>query len=223
MPKKLSDRLSLIASFVPRGKSVCDIGCDHGYLSAYLCLSGISENVTAADIRRMPLENAEKNLKRLGADSVKTVLCNGLSGISRKEADTVIIAGMGGDVINGILSCCDYIKDSEITLILQPMTAADSLRRYLAKEGFAVEAEKAVFDSGKIYSVMKCRFCAPYEIDFVRERIGILSPCDGDNRAYIKKQADICLKCGNELASVNRSSAEKYKKAAADILKILNT
>lgn len=223
MPKKLSDRLSLIASFVPKGKSVCDIGCDHGYLAAYLYLNKISENVTAADIRKSPLENAEKNLEKLGAGDVKTVLCDGLSGILRKDADTVIIAGMGGDVISGILSRCDYIRDSEITLILQPMTAADVLRRYLAGEGFSVEAENAVFDNGKIYSVMKCRFSKPYTIDSVRERIGILTPCCGDNRTYIKKQADICLKCSEDLFEADRCSAEKYRKTADEILKILNT
>ena len=61
----LSERLKLIASMVPQGKSVCDVGTDHGYLPAALCLSGKYSSITATDIREKPLENARKNLEKL--------------------------------------------------------------------------------------------------------------------------------------------------------------
>lgn len=205
-----SERLSLIASLIPEGDSVCDVGTDHGYLSAFLALSGKYGKITATDIGEKPLLNARSNFERLGVSGVDLVLCDGLSGVTRDKADTVIIAGMGGEVISGILSRTEFIKDSSITLILQPMTAADSLRLYLADNGFIVEKEIALEENKKLYSIMVCKYCGvPYSIDGVRQRIGILTANTESAKKYISKQAKIALKCAKDLENydVSRSKA----------------
>lgn len=206
---ELSKRLSLIASLIKQGSSVCDVGTDHGYLPAFLYLSGKFKNVIATDINEKPLHSAQKNLDRLGADGIKLVLCDGLSGVTRADADTVIIAGMGGEVISGIIDRALFLRDQTVTLILQPTTAAKELRLYLSQNGFAVEREIALQENGKIYSVMQVRFAQqPYEISDVRALIGLLNPDDVDSCEYIKKQYRIAQKCADQLKYANKMQDE---------------
>ena len=207
---QLSKRLSLIADFVTVGSSVCDVGTDHGYLSAFLYLSGKCKSVVATDINIKPLESAKANAKKLGADGVKLVLCDGLDGIMRKDADTVIIAGMGGEVISGIIDRAKFLRDSTVSLILQPTTAAKELRMFLAQNGFAVEQETAISENGKIYSIMLVRFTGvTYGIDNIRALIGILTPDSDDAIAYIQKQYHIAKKCAGQL-KVAANKKEEY-------------
>lgn len=206
---ELSKRLSFIAGLVNEGSSVCDVGTDHGYLPAFLYLSGKAKSVMATDINQKPLQSAQKNLERLGADGVRLVLCDGLEKVTRQDADTVIIAGMGGEVISGIISRAAFLRDNTVRLILQPTTAAKELRYSLAQNGFAVEQETALEENGKIYSVMCVRFWdKPYNIDGVRAVIGILKP-DGDAaKQYIQKQYRIAQKCANDLSAVDGKQTE---------------
>ena len=91
----LSLRLETIASLVPLGARVCDVGTDHGLLPIYLKQKGIAKSVIATDLNEKPLENARKNISSSGITDISLRLCDGLSGVSQNEADTVIIAGMG--------------------------------------------------------------------------------------------------------------------------------
>lgn len=223
--RSLGVRLSAIARLVPQGARVCDVGTDHGYLAAELLLSGRASSVTATDINAAPLENARKNLEKLKMENrVKLVLCDGLSGVKKEDADTVVIAGMGGDVISGIISRCDFAFNSGVLLILQPMTAAAQLRSFLGERGFAVEYETAVCENKKVYSVMTARFCGkPYKTDAVRRRIGILRPDTEENRAYIEKQYTVCLDCLSAMGNSHSENTEylEIKGAAEELRRIL--
>lgn len=221
---ELSKRLSLIASFVKEGSSVCDVGTDHGYLPAFLYLSRKYKSVIATDINQKPLESAQKNLERLGARGVKLILCDGLADVTRQDADTVIIAGMGGEVISGIIDRAPFVRDSAVELILQPTTAAKELRQYLAKNGFAVEQEQALAENGKIYSVMLVRFCgAPYTIGDTQAVIGILKPDCDEAVQYIEKQYKIVSNCVNDLEKVSHKQNEYnyYLKLSEELKNIL--
>ena len=218
----LSERLKIIASFVPKGTAVTDVGTDHGYLPAALCLSGDYKSVTATDVREKPLQNAKKNLEKLSVKGVDLVLCNGLMDVPEKKAETVIIAGMGGDVISGIIDRCPY--KTKPLFILQPMTAAGVLREYLAKNGFCVLRETAVCENSKIYSVMVCKFDGEnYELTPCRKRIGILKPTNENNTAYIKKQSDILKKCISQMENAGKFGdiSDELKSAKTEIDKIL--
>ena len=221
---ELSKRLNLIASFVEADSRVCDVGTDHGYLPAFLYLSGKCKCVTATDINQKPLESARQNLKRLGADGVNLVLCDGLSGVEQDSIDTVIIAGMGGEVISGIIARAEFLRDSAKSLILQPTTAAKQLRVFLAQNGFNIEREQAVKENGKIYSGMLVRFCgAPYKISETRALIGLLKPDCPDSTAYIEKQYNIAKKCAVQLKGVLHKQDEynNYLKLSEDLKNIL--
>lgn len=221
---QLSKRLSLIAGFVNEGSKVCDVGTDHGYLPAFLYLSGKCKRVTATDINQKPLESAKANLTRLGADGVKLTLCDGLEKITRQDVDSVIIAGMGGEVISGIIDRAKFLRDNTVSLILQPTTAAKELRQYLAKSGFEIEREQAVKENNKIYSVMLARFNGtPYELSNVQCVIGILKPDTDDAKQYIQKQYRIAQKCERDLENVSHKQNEYnyYLKLSEELKNIL--
>ena len=76
----LSLRLALISTLVPPGARVCDIGTDHGYLPIELIKRGDIKSVIATDIRKMPLANADKNIKATGVGGITLRLCDGLEG-----------------------------------------------------------------------------------------------------------------------------------------------
>ena len=221
---ELSKRLSLIANFVNEGSSVCDVGTDHGYLPAFLYLSGKTKNVIATDINEKPLQSAQKNLEKLGAYGVKLVLCDGLSGVEQENIDTVIIAGMGGEVISGIIQRAAFLKDHTKTLILQPTTAAKELRLFLAQNGFTVEREQALQENEKIYSVMLVRFTGQScTLSDTQAVIGILKPNYNEAVQYIQKQYNIADKCACQLENVLRKQDgyKRYLNLKEDLKKIL--
>ena len=153
------ERLALCASFVREGAAVADIGTDHAYLPVWLVRSGKIPSAIAADLREGPLANAQANIERNGvSDRIKTVLSDGLDNIDENEADDIVIAGMGGELIAGIIGRALWLRDPCKHLILQPMTKADYLRRYLCENGFAVKEERACISLGKSYCVMLCEY-----------------------------------------------------------------
>jgi tRNA (adenine22-N1)-methyltransferase len=95
-------------------------------------------------------------------------LSDGLKEVSPDEADDVVIAGMGGELIRDILTAAPWVKDGKKHLVLQPMTHHDDLIRWLVENGFAIERQAAVRDDGKYYTVLSTRFtgdktaCDPY-------------------------------------------------------------
>ena len=153
----LDNRMSCIAECVPEGAVVADIGTDHGKLPVYLAQIGKIKRAVAADINSMPLQKAVNNIKKHGLDSViDTYLTDGLKGIEVFSPDCVVIAGMGGELIEQILSE-STVKKTGIKYILQPMTKEDSLRRYLCENGYVIYDEHIVKE-GKLYQII----CAEY-------------------------------------------------------------
>jgi tRNA (adenine22-N1)-methyltransferase len=129
--------------------------------------NGICSRAVAADINELPLKSAEHTVRECGLeDKITLVLSDGLDNVPRGGITDIICAGMGGELIVQILSRCEWAK--ECSLVLQPMTKADELRRWLYDNGFAVEKERACRDGKFVYSIMRARF-NPAAIDY---------PCD---------------------------------------------
>ena len=101
----ISKRLKLVASMVSDNYSVADIGTDHGYIPIYLVLERGFSRTLAMDINEGPLLRAVENIEKYGVgDYVETRLSDGLDGLSENEAESIIIAGMGGRLVMKILS-----------------------------------------------------------------------------------------------------------------------
>lgn len=155
----LSPRLAAIASFVRPGARLSDVGTDHGYLPGSLLYNHQISFAVASDIAPAPLAKAEKYLKELSLEqNSATVLTPGLRGIEAYSPDDIVIAGMGGELIASILDDAPFIREKDIRLILQPMTKAEVLHKYLASAGFELLSERPVEEENKIYRILHCRY-----------------------------------------------------------------
>ncbi len=220
--QNLSIRLKTIASLVPYGARVCDIGTDHGYLAIYLKNENIAKTVIAADINEKPLENARQNIEKSGTKGIELRLCNGLAGISKNETDTVIIAGMGSEVITGILERgAEITENKNITLIIQPTTSPELLRKFLCSRGYEIIKEIPVSENNKLYSVMLIRFSGTVsQKDDLFYYIGKIPKDNEIGIEYIKKQEKRFLNCAKQLENVSYKADEyAYYKNLLDKIK----
>lgn len=153
---QLSKRLQAVADLVSPGSRVADVGCDHAYISIYLAENKISSSIIAMDINKGPLERARANIEKFGySHLISTRLSDGLSKLSPGEADSIVIAGMGGPLMVEILSRGKEIIMAAKELILQPQSEIYKVREFLQESEFIIIEENMVIDEGKYYFVMK--------------------------------------------------------------------
>lgn len=187
----LDNRLMACAELVRKGAKVVDIGTDHAYLPIWLIQNSVSDNIIAADIVQGPLSSAQKNIISYHVDGyIKTKLSDGLQEISSDEADDIIIAGMGGEMIAKIIDNSLWVKNSEKNLILQPMSSSEDLRAYLYKNGFEISLENAVFVGRRVYTVILAKYTSKIlDSSLELEYIGKLDARKSiANREYILSQ-----------------------------------
>ena len=156
---KLSPRLSLTASMVRDSSRVVDVGCDHGKLLAWLITSGRCIYAYAVDISRPSLKKATDLFVELAIqDRVQSICADGLDDVSSDDVDDIVIAGLGSDTIERIISRAPWLKDSNKHLILVPSSRHAQLRRYIYSEGYEIIKEEAVEDASHCYTVMSVRY-----------------------------------------------------------------
>lgn len=221
----LDQRLQTLAGYIRPNAVVADIGCDHGYLAVYLAQTGAARRVYASDLNALPLRRAQETVALHNVqESVTTLLSDGLQEIPRQAGD-IVIAGMGGELIIDILSAAGWVCAPGKRLVLQPMSFAEKLRRYLYGVGFEILDETAVIDGRHTY----CVLCAEYsglvrEISEYESIVGRMeqsgSPFAGEylNRQY-KKYSRILegIEQSKEQAGLARyralvSRLEKFKR-----------
>ena len=152
-------RLDVILSLLPRGCRLADIGCDHAYIPICAVKQGKADFAYASDVREGPLSRAAENVAEAGlTGKIVLKLANGLDGAEEYRPDTIVIAGMGGELIAEIIDRATFVKTDKITLILQPMTCADELRKYLLSNGFEIERERLAYEERHIYQISVCRY-----------------------------------------------------------------
>lgn len=155
-PVILSERLRTVASMVTRGMRVCDVGCDHGFVSVWLVEQKISPGVLAMDVREGPLAAARRHVAERGLESsIETRLSDGLHNYKIGEADSLVCAGMGGRLMTRILGEEKAKTDSFRELVLQPQSELEQFRRWLREHGYRITAEKMVEEDGKFYPMMR--------------------------------------------------------------------
>lgn len=164
-PIELSPRLYSVARLVPQGAVLADVGTDHALLPVYLIQRGVIGRAIAADLREGPLSKAKANAEKYGlTDRMSFRLCDGLSGISPEETDTIAIAGMGGETIAAILAAAPWTRDGKHRLLLQPMTSLYDLRAFLSSYGYTIRREHINREDRRLYVTMEVAAgkCAPY-------------------------------------------------------------
>ncbi len=153
------ERMKCICSLVTDGGAVCDVGTDHAFVPIELLRNGRINRAVITDISCPSLEKGLNNVAKNGfSDFVKGVCCDGTSGVELAGISDVIIAGMGGELIMSIIDSDARLKDEGIQLILQPMSRAEELRKYLFTHGFETKPELRVRSDGRLYTIISARF-----------------------------------------------------------------
>ena len=139
----LSERMRIAADMITKGNTVADVGCDHGYISVYLCMKDIAPYCVASDINKGPLDAAKRNAKLFSVeDRVETRLSNGLEKYKPGEVKSILNDGK-------------EVTLSAEELILEPQSEHYTVRRVLSELGFDIVDEAMVVECGKYYPVIK--------------------------------------------------------------------
>lgn len=172
--KHLSARLACVASLVPAGARVADIGSDHAYLPAALVLDGKIDFAIAGEVVKGPYENAVHEIKDHQLEGkVIPRLADGLAAIEPADkVDTITIAGMGGCLIASIFENDKNKLTGIKRLVLQPNVGESQLREWLMNNHYQIMTEKIIEEDNHIYeiivaepSVVPFRY-SKYELDF---------------------------------------------------------
>ena len=155
MSIKLSRRLQTIADQIPHGEVLCDVGCDHCYIPIYLLQESRIPGAIAMDISDGPLEKARNNLELSGlSDRIELRRSDGIKEIREGEAQTLLIAGMGGALTRSILDADQEKTHSFRTIVLEPQSEIFLVREYLLTHDLGIVHESFVEDQGKYYPVI---------------------------------------------------------------------
>ena len=153
---QLSLRLSAIAGMVSEGNRLVDVGCDHGFLPIWLVSNHKIPSAIAMDVRKGPLSRAQEHIDRFGlAEYIETRLGDGLEKLKAGEGDTLVIAGMGGPLMERILANGKPVLSGFRELILQPQSDVPHFRRFVRENGWEIIQEELILEDGKFYPMMK--------------------------------------------------------------------
>ena len=173
---ELSKRMQAVADQVPKGSIAADVGCDHGYVAIYLVQKEICPKVFSMDVRTGPLCRAKEHIRQYGLEEkIEVILSDGLKELPETDrgpaADTLVTAGMGDPLVIKILSeSLSKVKRMK-TLVLQPQSEVEQVRRFLPQIGYQIVAEDMIFEEGKYYPLMQARnrTFIPEEESFIPE------------------------------------------------------
>ena len=183
----------MCAGFVMQNARLADIGTDHAYLPLWLCLNGTCPSAIAADINPEPLSRGRAAIKSFNAEHlISARLSNGLEKISGDEADDIVIAGMGGELISQIIENWEYSKDRSKHFILQPMTKSEELMRWLFANGFSVIKRDCCTAANKCYTVILAEYSG--EVRTVSESDLFLYGLDPKNNSMHRRFIEGCVR-----------------------------
>ncbi|HEP1844335.1 TPA: tRNA (adenine-N(1))-methyltransferase [Streptococcus suis] len=156
METKLSRRLEAVASYVPQGARLADVGSDHAYLPLFLVEQGRIDFAISGEVVQGPYQSALQNVEQTGqTDKIAVRLANGLAAVELDDqVSTVTIAGMGGRLIAEILEAGKDKLGSVERLVLQPNNREDDVRRWLLAHDFQLVAEEILEENDKIYEIL---------------------------------------------------------------------
>ena len=154
----VSKRIEFIIENLEKVDTIADIGTDHGYVPLIALERGLCEKAIACDINKDPLDKARLNAVLEGVgDELEFRLGGGFEPLNVSEANGVVIAGMGGNLIRDILEADMEKVKSVDYLILVPAQNPEVLREYLYTNNYEIIKEDLCFDEGIYYELFKVR------------------------------------------------------------------
>ena len=144
------NRIDAIYSFIDLKDRVVDVGCDQAKLG--ILLAKRNQKSIASDISPKVIERASLDIRKLGLDNLIDLrVSNGLQNIKEKEADTLILSGMGTHTILEILNSTK-IKFNKIITISN--NYHDILRDKMNELNYKVDKELIIKENNKYYNLI---------------------------------------------------------------------
>lgn len=151
----LGPRLQLVASFVPQGSRLGDIGTDHAYLPIFLWENKRIAGAVAVDVHEGPYRSACSAIESRGLTSIIDVrFGDGLKPIQVGEVNALTLAGMGGNTMLEIFAARPEVMSQVRDLVLQPQGAEGKVRLTLLQAGWKLKQEQYIVEEGRTYVVM---------------------------------------------------------------------
>ena len=159
----LSMRLERVATHVPAGARLADIGSDHAYLPVALMRRGVIEAAVAGEVASTPFHAAQRTVRDNGLEQQVTVrLADGLAAIEPADAITAIsVCGMGGETIRDILDNGKAHLSGRERLILQPNGGEQPLRYWLMSNGYRILSEELLHENRFYYEIITAERAEP--------------------------------------------------------------
>lgn len=203
----MNKRMHAIVKYIEPGRGLIDVGTDHGYLPAWMASHGYRGNIIASDIHAAPLQKAKDTAEKAGVTNRITFqLCDGLAQCKQESVDTIIIAGMGGDMICRILDLAEWCMDRRYKLILQPMTKSEVLRYWLTNNEFEILTEDLVPESGSIYQLIVARFGGSTRLSDGELFLGKKELCT-DEELYEQQRKKLIKRIDSAVAGMEKNAA----------------
>lgn len=203
---ELKGRLGAIAQKIPQCNTLADIGTDHAYIPVFAVKSSKCIKAIASDVKKGPVEIAARNIKHFGYENlIETRIGFGLDTLRVSEAEVIVIAGMGGLLIQDIIERNTGIAKSAELLVLQPMNSEELLRKWLNENGFEILEEELSAESDKIYDIICAKWTGKtLQMDDFLYYIGygLVNRSDAIFRKYAFKKLSLIKKkiCGMQKA-----------------------
>ena len=186
---KLSKRMKAVAAMVTPGNILADVGTDHGYVPIALVQGKKIPRAIAMDINRGPLQRACEHIAECQLENyIETRLSDGVEKLKVGEVDTILVAGMGGELVIRILTEGEKVCRSAKELVLQPQSELEKVRKFLREQKYKIVDEDMVIEDGKYYPMMRV---VPVEEDSFWDSI----PEDAIRACYM--YGPLLLKNGN--------------------------
>ena len=148
--------MQAVAAMVTSGGVLADIGTDHGYVPIALVQNHRIAGAIAMDINEGPLARAKEHIASAGLEGyIQTRLSDGVQALKVQEADSILIAGMGGELVIHILEEGEEVCRAAAELILQPQSEIRRVREYLRAHNYKIVDEDMVCEDGKYYPMMR--------------------------------------------------------------------
>ncbi|MBQ6293637.1 MAG: SAM-dependent methyltransferase [Lachnospiraceae bacterium] len=152
---QLSQRLEKLIGLAGNGLCAADIGTDHGMVPIELVRRGAFDRAIASDVRKGPLAAASAHVRVAGlSDRIDLRLGDGLQVLTSGEADVILISGMGGALMQRILTEGEAAAKTAKRLVLSPQSEIPAFRSFLQESGYAVTGEAIVCEDRKFYFLM---------------------------------------------------------------------
>lgn len=141
---ELAPRLAAVASQIPAGSRVADVGTDHGLLPLWLAASGRAAYCLATEKNPALLTRVRR--AEAGTPWAKRLAYragDGLAAIRPEDRiDTVVLAGLGGRTIVRLLDVAGAPGPLVRRLVLQPRSEPATVRRWLSAHGWRLVSER---------------------------------------------------------------------------------